>query len=60
VRTLDYWLVGQILGLDKIFKKELCAENEMLGKAVASLNTMMERKANVNILEMEEEEESPE
>ncbi|KAJ7310132.1 hypothetical protein DFH08DRAFT_974489 [Mycena albidolilacea] len=37
---------------------ELRAEKEMLGKAVASLNTVRQKgKENVNILEMEEEEE---
>ena len=37
---------------------ELVAEKETLAKAVASLNTVRRRgKANVNILEMEEEEE---
>jgi hypothetical protein len=37
---------------------ELRAEKEMLGKAVASLNTVRRKgKENVNILEMEEEEE---
>jgi hypothetical protein len=40
--------------------EELRAEKEMLGKAVASLNTIRWKwKENVNVLEIEEEEESP-
>jgi hypothetical protein len=48
------------LRAQRVFE-ELRAEKDMLGKAVASLNTIRRKgKANVNILEIEEEEESPE
>jgi hypothetical protein len=41
--------------------EELAAEKEKLAKAVASLNTVRRKgKANVNILEMDEEEEAEE
>jgi hypothetical protein len=41
--------------------EELRAEKEMLGKAVVSLNMIQRKgKANLNILGIEEQEESPE
>jgi hypothetical protein len=54
----DHVGVGQ--RAQRIFE-ELLAEKEKLAKAVASLNTVWQKgKANVNILEMDEEEEAEE
>lgn len=54
----DHVEIGQ--RAQRIFE-ELIAEKEMLAKAVASLNTVRRKgKANVNILEMDEEEEAEE
>jgi hypothetical protein len=54
----DHVEIGQ--RAQRIFE-ELVAEKEKLAKAVASLNTVRRKgKANVNILEMDEEEEAEE
>ncbi|KAJ7367666.1 hypothetical protein DFH08DRAFT_795811 [Mycena albidolilacea] len=55
ISTLSYMVVqGKDAEAVKVFD-ELRAEKEMLGKAVAGLNTVQQKeKENVNILEMEE------